>query len=131
MEVRKDLLYSKTHEWVKRETEKIIVIGISDYAQKELTDIVYVELPTINKKYDKDSVIATVESVKASSSIYSPLEGTVIEVNSNLEKQPEKINASPYDEGWLAKIELTENGIAQINTLMNADDYEATITKKN
>jgi glycine cleavage system H protein len=100
MNVPDDLLYAETHEWIRREGDNVRV-GITDHAQSELTDVVYVELPKIDRQANSKEAIAVVESVKAASDIYSPLKGTVVEVNKALESDPGLINREPYGEGWI------------------------------
>jgi glycine cleavage system H protein len=100
MNVPDDLLYAETHEWLRREGDNVRV-GITDHAQSELTDVVYVELPKIDRQANSKEAIAVVESVKAASDIYSPLKGTVVEVNKALESDPGLINREPYGEGWI------------------------------
>ena len=100
MNVPDDLLYTKTHEWIKREGENVRV-GITDHAQSELTDVVYVELPKTDRQANAKEAIAVVESVKAASDIYAPVKGTVVEVNKALEADPGLINREPYGQGWI------------------------------
>jgi len=100
MNVPDDLLYTDTHEWIKREGENIRV-GITDHAQSELTDVVYVELPKMDRQANAKEAIAVVESVKAASDIYAPVKGIVVEVNKALEADPGLINREPYGEGWI------------------------------
>jgi glycine cleavage system H protein len=100
MNVPDDLLYTESHEWIKREGDNIRV-GISDHAQSELTDVVYVELPKMDRQADAKEAIAVVESVKAASDIYAPVKGTVVEVNKALEADPGLINREPYSQGWI------------------------------
>jgi glycine cleavage system H protein len=100
MNVPDDLLYAETHEWIRREGDNVRV-GVTDHAQSELTDVVYVELPKIDRQANSKEAIAVVESVKAASDIYSPLKGTVVEVNKALESDPGLINREPYGEGWI------------------------------
>ena len=100
-----DLLYTETHEWIKREGDNIRV-GITDHAQSELTDVVYVELPKIDRQANAKDAIAVVESVKAASDIYSPVKGTVIEVNKALEADPGLINREPYGQGWIFVLKI-------------------------
>lgn len=97
------LRYSREHEWIKVE-DNIAIIGITDYAIKSLHDVIYVSLPEVGLKIDQGSVAATVESIKAVSEVYSPIGGIVVEVNKTLDMNPEKINTSPYEEGWLFKL---------------------------
>ncbi|MGP6239902.1 glycine cleavage system protein GcvH [Cuniculiplasma sp. SKW4] len=118
MSVIKDgLLYAKTHEWVKIEGD-IATVGVSDFAQKQLTDVVYVDLPDVNKKVTAGKPMLTIESVKSAEDVFSPVDGTIIEVNGELGDKPELINQSPYD-SWLVKIKLSSNP----SGLMNSQDY--------
>ena len=100
MNVPDDLLYTESHEWIKREGDKIRV-GITDHAQSELTDVVFVELPKMDRQADAKEAIAVVESVKAASDIYAPAKGTIVEVNKALESDPGLINREPFGQGWL------------------------------
>ena len=102
-EIRDGLKYAKTHEWLKVKGN-IGVIGISDHAQSELTDVVYVELPKVEKEVKKNEELCVVESVKSVSEIYAPISGKIIKVNEKLEDSPELVNKSPYDEGWLVEL---------------------------
>jgi glycine cleavage system H protein len=120
-EVRDDLRYTKTHEWVKIQNNAVL-IGITDHAQSELTDIVFVELPEVGKVINKDDELCVVESVKSVSEIYSPISGTVIEVNTKLNDSPELINESPYDEGWIVKLEIKDK--SEITKLLDAQSYK-------
>jgi len=120
MKIDKNLKYSKTHEWVRIE-DNTAFIGLTDYAQQELGDIVYVELPEIDDEISKDDEVSTVESVKAASPINSPLSGRVTEVNEELEDTPEMINQKPYDT-FIFALEISEDG--EIDELMDADEYE-------
>jgi glycine cleavage system H protein len=119
-----DLLYTESHEWIKREGDNIRV-GITDHAQSELTDVVYVELPKIDRQANAKEPIAVVESVKAASDIYAPAKGTVIEVNKLLEADPGLINREPYAQGWIfvLKIENPED----LKSLKNASAYKQQI----
>jgi len=105
MNVPDDLLYTDSHEWIKREGENIRV-GITDHAQSELTDVVYVELPKMDRQANAKETIAVVESVKAASDIYAPVKGTVVEVNKALEADPGLINREPYGQGWIFVLKL-------------------------
>jgi glycine cleavage system H protein len=105
MNVPDDLLYSETHEWIKREGENVRV-GVTDHAQSELTDVVYVELPKMDRQANAKEAIAVVESVKAASDIYAPLKGTVVEVNKALEADPGLINREPYGQGWIFVLKI-------------------------
>jgi len=112
-----------SHEWINLSATPS-PFGISDFAQNELTDIVYVELPEVGQEFSAGDVIAVVESVKSASDIYAPVNGTITEVNEALEGEPGLINTSAFSEGWIAKIEVTEEG----DNLMSADDYEKHIS---
>ena len=120
-EVRDDLKYTKTHEWVKV-NGKNALIGITDHAQSELTDIVFAELPEVGKKIAKDDELCVVESVKSVSEIYAPVSGTIKKVNEDLEDTPEIINEDPYDDGWLVEIELSNKD--EVDALLDADAYK-------
>jgi glycine cleavage system H protein len=124
MLVPEDLKYAETHEWV-RVDKTIGTIGITDHAQAELTDIVYVELPKVGAKVTAKQQAAVVESVKAASDIYSPVSGEVTEVNSRLESEPALVNTAPYAEGWLFKVQLEEG--AALSELKDAAAYRAQI----
>lgn len=122
-----DRKYSKDHEWAKDESNDVILMGITDFAQEQLTDIVYVELPAVGKKVRQSEPVAVVESVKSVSDVYAPLSGEVIEVNSKLEQQPDLINQDAFGEGWIAKMKIDNPG--EWPSLMDADVYEA-LTKE-
>ena len=119
-EIPDDLLYTKDHEWIRVE-KKIGVIGITDYAQKKLREVIYVELPNVNTKVKQKETLATVESVKATSDIYAPVSGKIVEVNLRLADSPELLNESPYEDGWIAKIEISDE--KELDNLMEADEY--------
>ena len=120
-EVRSDLKYTETHEQIKIK-EKTARVGITDHAQAELTDIVFVELPEPGKIVKKGEELCVVESVKSVSEIYAPVSGKVVQVNKKLEDSPDVINKSPYDDGWLVELEITQN--ADIKSLFDADAYK-------
>jgi glycine cleavage system H protein len=124
MNVPEDLLYTESHEWIRREGDKIRV-GITDHAQAELTDVVYVELPKMGATYDARGTIAIVESVKAASDIYAPAKGTVSEINKELESNPALVNTDPYGSGWIY-VMLVENP-DQLKDLKDAAAYKAMI----
>ncbi len=117
-----ELLYTKDHEWV-RVDESIGTIGITDYAQQQLGDIVFVELPKPGDHVTAKEVFGTVESVKAVSEVYSPVTGEVVAVNSKLQDAPEKINADPHGDGWLIRVRLADH--REIEALMTAEQYQA------
>src|SRR3954471_522305 len=116
-----DLRYTKDHEWIKLEGN-IATIGITDFAQRELGDIVYVDINTVGKSLNAEEVFGTVEAVKTVSDLFLPVAGTIKEVNPVLEKQPELVNNDPYNEGWMVKVEISDP--AQVEKLMSADEYE-------
>lgn len=115
-----DLRYTKEHEWVRLE-DGIATIGITDHAQSELGDITFVDVPEKGKEVKVADNVATIESVKAASDVYSPVSGTIVEVNLDLGDNPEKINSSPYGEGWICKVRITDENEAA--DLMSPDTY--------
>jgi len=121
-EIPKDLLYTEEHEYVKPEGD-VVAIGITDYAQGELGDIVYIELPKVGTHFNKHDVFGTVEAVKAVSELYSPVAGEVVGVNDRLDKEPALVNTSPYGDGWMIKIKLSD--ASEKGALMNSDAYSA------
>ncbi len=121
MSYPKEYRYTKEHEWVKLEDHRARV-GITDHAQHELGDIVYVELPKIGTKVQQLQEFATVESVKAVSPVYAPLSGEIVDVNKELETKPELINQSPHDQGWIAVIAPSD--LKELDTLLTAEQYE-------
>ena len=120
MEVPEGLKYSKEHEWVLVE-DQIVTVGITEYAQEELGDVVYVELPEVGEKMVKDDPFGAVESVKAVSDLYAPISGAVLEVNDSLPDSPEMINEDPYGDGWMIKVEMS--GEEDLSDLMSAEEY--------
>lgn len=127
MEFPKDLKYTKEHEWVKLEGN-VVVVGITDYAQDSLGDVVYVELPQEGAGVTKNESFGVVESVKAVSDLYSPVSGSVAEVNDAIVDNPEVINEDPYGDAWMIKVELSNAG--ELDDLMNADDYQKFIEEE-
>lgn len=123
-----DRFYSKDHEWVKDNGDGTAVIGITDYAQEMLTDIVFVELPPIGKKVAKGEPVAVVESVKSVSDVYAPVGGEVVDVNGELENAPDLINSDAFGKGWIAKLKLADAG--EIKSLLSAAGYEALIKEE-
>lgn len=115
-----DLYYTNEHEWLRKEEDGNITVGITDYAQAALGDLVYVETPEIGQNIDAGGEMAVVESVKAASDVYSPLSGKITNVNENLANEPQIINLDPYGEGWIACIFPSD----EINNVMNADEYQ-------
>ena len=120
-----DLKYTKEHEWVKVEGNNIF-IGITDYAQSELGDIVFVELPNIGDSFDKDEAMGTIEAVKTVADIFCPIGGEIIEVNQEIENSPELVNTSPYNDGWLIKLKMAEN--TSLDGLLSSDEYKEIIS---
>ena len=118
----KDRLYSRDHEWIKDDGKGIVIVGITDYAQEMLTDIVFVDLPEIGRKVVARATVAVVESVKSVSDIYAPVSGEVIDVNTRLEETPELINQDAFGEGWIVKMRLDDAGERKM--LLSADDYD-------
>jgi len=119
-----NLRYTKDHEWIKLEGD-IATIGITDYAQKELGDIVYVEVETIGKELNAGDVFGTVEAVKTVSDLYMPIRGTITELNPELTKGPELVNNDPYDKGWMIKVKV--NNPADVDSLMDAAAYKVMV----
>lgn len=116
-----DYYYTKDHEWIKVEGEKATV-GITDFAQKQLGDVVYVELPEVRTELEFHQSIGVIESVKAVSDIYSPVSGEVIELNEKLNDSPELVNQDPYGKGWIIRVKIKDE--AELQKLMSADEYE-------
>jgi glycine cleavage system H protein len=121
-----ELKYTKDHEWIKLIDDKTAMIGITDYAQRELGDIVFVDINTTGKQLNAEEVFGTVEAVKTVSDLFLPVTGTVVEVNSALGNNPELVNNDPYGEGWMAKIEITDP--EEINNLLSAEAYEQLVS---
>lgn len=121
MNIPADLLYTKQHEWIAIDGD-VATVGITDYAQQELGDIVYVELPEVGQSFEAEDAFGSVESVKAVSNIYMPMSGKVIAVNEDLADAPEIVNQDPYGEGWLVKIKLADP--SQADDLLSAEEYE-------
>lgn len=121
MIIPSDLLYSNDHEWVKLDGE-IATVGITDFAQRELGDIVYVEIETVGETLDREEVFGTVEAVKTVSDLFMPISGEVLEFNSDLEDNPEAVNEQPYESGWMIKIKM--DNTSQIKNLLDADQYK-------
>ena len=124
MNIPSDLKYTKDHEWVSIDGE-IATVGITDFAQKELGDIVYVEVETLDQTLEKDAVFGTVEAVKTVSDLFLPIAGEIIEFNDNLESNPETVNADPYGKGWMVKVKFSD--ASQIEELLSSEDYKALI----
>lgn len=124
MNIPAELKYTKDHEWVKVEGD-IAVIGITDYAQGELGDVVYVELPETGSTFEKEESFGTIEAVKAVADIFCPLSGEFVEVNEVIQDAPETINKDPYGDGWMVKIKISDS--VQLDELMDAEAYKALI----
>ena len=123
-----DRLYSKDHEWVKDNGDGTAVVGITDYAQEMLTDIVFVELPPIGKKVAQGEPVAVVESVKSVSDVYAPVSGVVIKVNDELENAPDLINSDAFGKGWIATLKLADTD--ELKSLLSASDYDSLIKEE-
>ena len=124
MNLPDDLLYTKDHEWVRVEGD-IAFIGITDFAQGELGDIVYVEVETVGDTLDAEEVFGSVEAVKTVSDLFMPVGGEVLEVNEGIESAPESVNSDPYGDGWIVKIRITD--VSELDGLLSAEDYKAEI----
>lgn len=124
MNIPQELKYTKDHEWVKIEGDTA-TIGVTDFAQGELGDIVYVEVETLDETLEKEEVFGTVEAVKTVSDLFMPLSGEIIEFNDSLEDEPEKVNEDPYGEGWMIKIKLSDP--SEADDLLSADEYKEVV----
>ena len=116
-----ELKYVETHEWVREDGDGTFVVGITDYAQGALGDVVYVELPEVDSEVEMGDEVAVVESVKAASDIYAPLSGTITEVNESLEGNPELVNTDPYRDGWFFRLKLRD--VEELSSLMDSESY--------
>ena len=121
MKIPRDLAYTKDHEWI-RVIDNILIIGITDFAQGELGDIIFVEFPGIGDEFQKDDPFGTIEAVKTVADIFAPVQGKISEINHNIENSPEIINSDPYGDGWLVKIEITEHMVS--DGLLSPEDYK-------
>lgn len=124
MNIPEELLYSEEHEWVKKEGDRVR-IGITDFAQSELGDIVFVELPEVGDEVIANEPFGSVESVKTVSELYAPVSGTIVEVNEELEDSPEYVNESPYENAWMIVVELSDP--SELDELLSASEYQAMI----
>ena len=124
MNIPSELKYTKDHEWIKLDGD-VATVGITDFAQGELGDIVYVEVETVDETLEKEEVFGTVEAVKTVSDLFLPVSGEIIEFNESLEEEPEKVNEDPYGEGWMIRIKLSDP--AQLDELLSADQYRSII----
>ena len=120
MNIPENLKYTKDHEWVKIE-DNVATIGVTDFAQSELGDIVFVEIETLDEELDAEEVFGSVEAVKTVSYLFMPIGGSIIEVNENIESSPELVNSDPYGEGWMIKIEIKD--VSEIENLLSSEDY--------
>jgi glycine cleavage system H protein len=127
-EIPGELSYTDSHEWVMNDNDGSVKVGITDYAQQSLGDLVFVELPEAGETVNRGDSCAVVESVKAASDIYAPVSGEVTEVNEALIDAPELVNESPYDDGWIMKIRLTDED--ELGELMDADTYESLVEEE-
>ncbi len=125
MSLPSDLRYLESHEWVRMNDDGTVTVGITEFAQEQLGDVVFVETPEVDLQCEAQQAIAVVESVKAASDIYAPIAGTIIEVNADLGDQPELVNSSPYEQGWLYKMQPTDG--TEVEALMDADGYQSVI----
>ena len=124
MNIPSELKYTKDHEWVSIDGD-IATIGITDFAQGELGDIVYVEVETVDETLDAEEIFGTVEAVKTVSDLFLPMSGEIVEFNEALEDEPEKVNSDPYGEGWMIKLKFSD--ISQADNLLSAEDYKALV----
>ena len=123
-----DLEYTNDHEWLRKEDDGTVTVGITNHAQEALGDLVYVELPEVGQELESGGDMAVVESVKAASDVYAPIDGTVTAVNEELADDPEKINADPYGDGWILRIQPADS--VDEGALMSPDDYQALLDEE-
>jgi glycine cleavage system H protein len=128
MGVPKECGYTKDHEWAKKDGE-LVTVGITDYAQDQLGDVVFLELPTVGKSFKKGDSIAVVESVKAASDIYAPVSGEVVEINKDAAGSPELINSDPFAKAWLVK--LKPSNVSELSNLLSSDAYDKLVVELN
>lgn len=124
MKLPEELFYSEEHEWARKEDNKVYV-GITDFAQSELGDVVFVELPEVGEEFDVGDTFGSVESVKTVSELYAPVSGTVVEVNEDLEDNPEYVNESPYEDAWMIVIEMDDE--SELDNLLSSEQYKDVI----
>ena len=127
MNVPSNLKYSEEHEWIRVDADNIAYIGVTDYAQDQLGDIVYVDVDAIDETLEKDESFGSIEAVKTVSELFLPVSGKILELNEALEDDPELVNSSPYENGWIIKLEMTD--LSQLDTLMSADAYTEFVEK--
>jgi len=128
MNTPKDLRYAASHEWARLEDDDHVTVGITDYAQEQLGDVVFVELPEVGKQVRKGAQVAVVESVKTASDIYAPVSGTVAAVNAALDSAPEALNEDPYQRGWMFRIRVDD--ASELDDLLDADGYQAAVAEE-
>lgn len=128
MNTPKDLRYAASHEWARLEDDDHVTVGITDYAQEQLGDVVFVELPEVGKQVRKGAQVAVVESVKTASDIYAPVSGTVAAVNTALDSAPEALNEDPYQRGWMFRIRVDD--ASELDDLLDADGYQAAVAEE-
>jgi glycine cleavage system H protein len=126
MNVPEGLKYTESHEWIRADEDNVVTVGITDYAQQEMTELVYVELPEVGQQFSAKDEIAVVESVKSASDIYAPVSGEVVEINDALADDAAIVNNSPFDDGWLFKLKLSNP--SELEHLMKADAYTGKIS---
>ena len=126
-----DLKFLASHEWIRLIDDNVVVVGISDHAQDQLGEVVFVELPGIGDSVVSGDEAAVVESVKAASEVYSPFTGEIVEVNEALEGNPELVNSSPYEDGWFFKLKVSDENLENIHSFMNADSYLSRLDDNN
>ena len=124
MDLPQNLKYTKEHEWVKIDGD-LLIVGITDHAQSELGDIIFIEFPDLSQMISKDDSFGTIEAVKTVADLFAPVSGKIIEINQNLEDNPELVNSDPYGEGWIVKI--TDFDKSQLDTLLDSNNYEEII----
>ena len=122
MNFPEELKYTKEHEWIRDNGDGTATVGITDFAQSELGDIVFVELEPEGSEFDQDEVFGTVEAVKTVSELFSPVSGEIVEINSELEDDPELVNTDPYGQGWMVKIKLSDP--SELDTLLTQEEYQ-------
>ena len=125
MDIPNNLLYTKEHEWIFVDNN-IATVGISHYAQSELGDIVFIEMPVVNDNFDKNDIFGTIEAVKTLADLYLPISGQIIEINESLDSNPELVNSSPYTDGWLVKIKVKNSN--DLNDLLTPEEYKKLIS---
>lgn len=127
-DIPKELSYAKSHEWVGNDGDGTITVGISEHAQSSLGDLVFADLPSVGDKFSAGDAVAVIESVKAASDIYAPVDGEIVEINEELADAPERVNEDPFGEGWLFK--MTVNETEHLSNLMDAEAYKALVEEE-